>query len=158
MLESRDAEDIIYNRRGLWTIERATANETIVATKDIQRLYLRQVQFVPYPRHSLCIPSMLIPVSFVLSPDLLTYLFSMRFPEVYAPGTAPANYGHRDEEKKAGTPVYRFGWVVAREELYQALHGRPSIWHGMLSHIYIGTSKRLYARWIEQGYDNNEYK
>ena len=87
-----------------------------------------------------------------------TYLFSETFPEVYTDRKAPAAYGVQDPERNSATPVYRYGWVVSRAELYEAINGEPAFRDIYLSRVYIGAGRLLYTWWREKGYDNNEYK
>ncbi len=77
---------------------------------------------------------------------------------MYTGNKAPAAFGARDLERTLATPVYRYGWVVSRAELYEALNGEPCRYDRYLYRIYVGASRRLYDLWTEKGYDNNEYK
>jgi len=86
------------------------------------------------------------------------HFFSEKFPEAYIGGKAPATFGVRDPERNRCTPVYAYGWVVSRAELYEAINGEPSLRDIYLSQIYIGAGRLLYTRWREKGYDDNEYK
>jgi hypothetical protein len=88
----------------------------------------------------------------------LTCFSSQKFPEVYTGGSAPGAFGARDPERKLGFPCYRYGWVVPRAELYEALHGEPCRYDRWLYLIHVGARRRLNKLWIEKGYDNNEYK
>jgi len=83
---------------------------------------------------------------------------SANFPEVYTGSEAPAAFGVRDLKRKFVTPVYRYGWVVSRTELYEALNGEPCRHGRHLYRIHVGANQRLYDLWKEKGYDNNEYK
>jgi len=89
-----------------------------------------------------------------------TYLhpFSQRFPEVYVGGEVPDMYGVINQEKKADTPVYAYGWVISRAELYEAINLEPCPWDRLLTRIYVVADRRFYALWREKGYDKNEYK
>ena len=86
------------------------------------------------------------------------YLISEKFPEVYTGSKAPAAFGARDLERGLATPVYRYGWVVSRAELYEALNGEPCRYDRHLYRIYVGASRRFYSRWTEKGYEINEYR
>jgi len=83
--------------------------------------------------------------------------YECHFPEVYTGGKAPAAFGTRDLERSV-TPVYRYGWVVSRAELFEALNGEPCRYDRHLYRIYVGASRRFYGWWTEKGYDNNEYR
>jgi len=74
---------------------------------------------------------------------------SPNFPEVYTGSQRPATFGFRAHIEDFVTPVYRYGWVVSRSELYEALNGEPCryVWR-----------QRLYHLWKEKEYDSNEYK
>jgi len=89
---------------------------------------------------------------------LLTSFSSQRFPELYADGEAPEMYGVFNQEKQAGTPVYAYGWVISRAELYEALNFEPCPWDRLLTRIHVVADRRFYALWSEKGYDKNEYK
>jgi hypothetical protein len=93
----------------------------------------------------------------VLCPDSHVS-FSQKFPEVYTCGNAPGAFGDRDPERKLGFPCYRYGWVISRAELYEALHGKPCRYDRYLYRIHVGASARLDDLWTEKGYDDNEYK
>lgn len=77
---------------------------------------------------------------------------------MYPAGEAPGQYLVFDEEKQARTPVYSFGWVISRSELYEALFNRKTVLELSLSLIDVGANRRFFALWTEMGYDVNEYK
>jgi hypothetical protein len=97
-------------------------------------------------------------VDFGLLCHQLTYFVSEKLPEVYTGGEAPAASGARDAEGKLCSAVYTYGWVVSRAELYEAINGRPTSMHFLLSQIYFGATKLLSMWWREKGYDRHEYK
>lgn len=71
---------------------------------------------------------------------------------MYTGGKAPALGGVR------GTPLYTYGWVVSRAELYEAINGKPATWDNHLSQIYIGAERLLCTWWREKGYDDDDDK
>ncbi len=77
---------------------------------------------------------------------------------MYAGGEAPATVGATDTKRNSGTPLYVYGWVISRVELYEALNGKPCPWDGLLDRVYVGAERRLYSLWTEKGYGDNEYK
>jgi len=77
---------------------------------------------------------------------------------MYASGDAPAKFGVIDKERHSGTPVYRYGWIISRTELYEALEGEPCHWDELLSKICLAADSQFYTFWTEMQYDNNEYK
>ena len=77
---------------------------------------------------------------------------------MYPAGEAPGQYSVFDEEKQGRTPVYTFGWVISRLDLYEALFGEPPVLDRSLSLIQNGANRRFFALWTEKGYDVNEYK
>jgi hypothetical protein len=101
----------------------------------------------------------LVRFSFYFVPIHYIFYFRRLFPEVYANGETPARCGDIDVGRySTRTPCYRFGWVISRAELFEALDGEPCTGDDLLSRICIGASNRLYRVWKEKGYDKNEYK
>jgi len=68
---------------------------------------------------------------------------------MYAGGEAPPKFGTIDTERHSGTPAYRYGWIVSRTELYEALEGEPCPWDDLLSHIYLAADSQFYSLWTE---------
>jgi hypothetical protein len=77
---------------------------------------------------------------------------------MYAGAEAPATIGARDMKRNSGTPPYAYGWVISRLELYEALHGKPCPWDGLLDRVNLGAERRLHSLWTKKGYEHNEYK
>jgi len=77
---------------------------------------------------------------------------------VYKDGEVPPALGDRVPGMNSIAPVYRYGWIVSRAELYKAMIGEPPFWNIYLIQIHIGAGRMLYSRWKEKGYDDNEYK
>ena len=83
---------------------------------------------------------------------------SGRFPDVYRGENAPPAFGVRVPGMNSIASVYRYGWVISRAELYEAINGEPASGDIFLSKTHIYAGKLLRTRWKEKGYDVNEYK
>ena len=83
---------------------------------------------------------------------------SGRFPDVYKGENAPPAFGDRVPGMNSSAPVYRYGWVVSRAELYEAMNGKPHTLDVWLREIDAHAGDLLYSRWMEKGYDDNDFK
>ena len=77
---------------------------------------------------------------------------------MYKGENAPPAFSDRVPGMNSSAPVYRYGWVISRAELYEAINGEPTSWDIFLSKTHIYAGKLLRTRWKEKGYDDNEYK
>ena len=77
---------------------------------------------------------------------------------MYPAGEAPGQYSVFNEEKQARNPVYTFGWVVSRLELFKAFYGKPPVVKYSLTLVENRANERFFGVWTEKGYDVNEYK
>jgi hypothetical protein len=77
---------------------------------------------------------------------------------VYKGGKAAPALGDRVPGMNSVAPVYRYGWIVSRAELHEAITGEPPMLDMYLIQIHIFAGRMLYSRWKEMGYDDNEYK
>jgi hypothetical protein len=77
---------------------------------------------------------------------------------VYKGGKAPPAFGDRVPGMNSIAPVYRYGWIVSRAELYEAMIGEPPTFDIYLIQIHISAGRLLYSRLKEKGYDDNDYE
>ena len=77
---------------------------------------------------------------------------------MYKGGKAPPPCGVRVPGMNSSAPVYRYGWLVSRAELYKAIVGEPHYMDVMLLQIHVWAGNLLYTRWTEKGLDDNDFK
>ena len=77
---------------------------------------------------------------------------------MYKGGEAPPAYGVRVPWMNSCAPVYRYGWLVSRAELYEAMVGKPHCTDIYLYEIHFSAESLLCSRWTEKGLDDNSFK
>ena len=77
---------------------------------------------------------------------------------MYKGENAPPAFGDRVPGINSCAPVYRYGWIISRAELYEAINGEPCFSDALLAQTHIFAGSLFNSRWKEKGYDDNEYK